>query len=112
MKSLEQVLADRRGDAAVLRRSGHVHEADLIERICEDVAEVAHEYVTWLTEGEAQLRSRRSPPWLRARFPEWERAGHARREGRTRLYRMLIVPRRADTAAAREAGRRAGRQAA
>ncbi len=106
--TLEQVLADWRGDAQVLRRQGHTREAEQIERFAEDVGKSAHEYLTWLREDEAILRSARSRPWLRSQFPIWLEAGHARREGRARFYRMLIVPRRPNVSAAREAGRRAG----
>lgn len=112
MKLLEQVLADNRGDAAVLRRKGHTHDADVIERLCDEIAEASHEYLTWLSEGEAMLRSGRSKVWLRSQFPEWERQGHARRTGREREYRMMIVPRRARVEAAREEGREAARRLA
>lgn len=111
MKSLEQVLADARGDAAVLRKQGHAAQADSIERVCGDVAEAAHEFIAWLSEGEAQLRSGRSAAWLRRQFAEWEHAGHARKDRRQRQYRMLIVPRRADLESARQAGRAAARSA-
>lgn len=111
-RALEQVLADHRGDAAVLRRKGHARDADLIERICDDVGRAAEEYLRWISEEDAQLRSGWSRERLRAHFAEWERQGHARRDGKKRLYRMLIVPRRANTIAAREAGRRAARRPA
>lgn len=107
MKTLEQVLADRRGAAQVLRANGHPHDAELIERICDEVAGAAHEYVTRLSEAEAMLRSGRARPWLRARFPEWEAQGNAWRGPRgERTYRMLVVPRRANIERAYEAGRR------
>lgn len=110
--TLEQVLADERGDAQVLRRNGHGRDADLAERICDKVAAAAEEYLRWLSEEDARLRSGWSVTRLRSHFGEWERQGHARRDGRRRLYRMLIVPQRANTLAARDAGRRAGGQAA
>ena len=112
MKLLEQVLADIRGDAAVLRRNGHQRDADVREKLAEEVAEAAHEYLTWTSESEAMLRSGKSQEWLRARFPGWEEQGHAKREGRERRYRMLIVPRRANVEAAFEAGREAARKMA
>ncbi len=86
-RTLEQLLADWRGDAQALRRRGH--------------------YLRWLSEDDALLRSGRSHGWLRSQFPDWERAGHARREGRKRWYRMLVIPQRANTLAARAAGCRA-----
>jgi hypothetical protein len=106
-KTLEQVLADRRGAAAVLRANGHPHDADLIEAVCDEVAGAAHEYVTRLSEAEAMLRSGRSRVWLRSRFPEWEAQGNAWRGARgERIYRMLVVPRHANVEAAFQAGRR------
>ena len=105
--ALEQVLADWRGDAQVLRRQGYNREAEQIERFADDVARAAEDYLRWLSEDDALLRSGRSRGWLRSHFPEWERAGHGRRDRGRRLYRMLVIPQRANTLAAREAGRRA-----
>jgi hypothetical protein len=106
--ALETVLADKREDAAVLRRLGHAHDADLIEGVCDAVATAAEEYLRWLSEGDATLQSGWSPDRLRRQFPAWERLGHAMYdEKRRRIYRQLIVPHRANTVAARERGRRA-----
>jgi hypothetical protein len=110
MKPLETVLADWREQASVLRRNGHTHQADSIERLCADVGEAAEEFLTWLNEQDAALRSGRSPAWLRKRYPEWEQAGHARRIGGRREYRMVIVPQKANLIAARQAGRDAVRR--
>ena len=106
-RTLEQLLADWRGDAQVLRRQGHERDADSLERCAEDVSGAAEEYLMWLSEEDALLRSGRSVSWLRKQFPEWDQAGHARREGGRRYYRMLVVPQRANTVSAQEAGRRA-----
>lgn len=105
--TLEQLLADWRGDAQVLRRRGHDREAEQVDHFADAVARAAEDYLRWLSEDEAVLRSGRSRGWLRSHFPEWERAGHARREGRKRWYRMLVIPQRANPLAARAAGRRA-----
>ncbi len=108
--TLEQLLADWRGDAQVLRRRGHDREADQLEWFADAVARAAEDYLRWLSEDEALLRSGRSRGWLRSQFPEWQRAGHARRDGRKRRkrwYRMLVIPQRANPLAARESGRRA-----
>jgi len=110
-RTLEQLLADWRGDAQVLRRRGHHREADQIERFAEAVARAAEDYLRWLSEDEALLRSGRSLGWLRLLFSEWQRAGHARRDGRARWYRMLVIPQRANTLAARAAGQRAALEA-
>ena len=109
--SLEQVLADERGSAQVLRAAGHTREADNIDRLLDRVRSSAIDYLDWLTEGEARLRSGKSVEWLRARFAVWAAAGHAKADGRRRLYRQLVIPRRANESAARESGRRGERLA-
>ncbi len=106
-RSLEQILADWRGDARVLRRRGDLRLAEQLERCADEAAVAAEDYIRWLTEDDARLRSGWSLARLRRQFPVWERQGHARRDGRRRLYRMLVIPQRANTLAAREAGRRA-----
>lgn len=106
--TLEQVLADWRESAQALRRTGHGPTADLVERIVRETESAAEEYLRWLSEEDAMLRSGKRRTWLRARFAEWERGGNARRDGRKRQYRMVIVPQGADTLGARDAGRRAG----
>ncbi len=106
--TLETVIADWRQSAQASRRTGHGSTAELVESIVKDVERAAEEYLRWLTEDDAMLRSGRRRGWLRTRFPEWERAGNARRDGRKRLYRMLVIPQGADTLGAKDAGRRAG----
>jgi hypothetical protein len=106
--TLEQVLADAREDAQALRRHGHKHDAELIEALCDKVTAAAYDFLNWLTEGEARLRSGHSVEYLRARFPAWLEQGLARWDGRKRQYRAVVVPQRGNREAAREAGRRAG----
>jgi hypothetical protein len=106
--TLETVLADAREDAQALRRHGHKHDAELIEALCDKVQAAAYEYLNWLTEGEAKLRSGHSSEYLRARFPQWLEQGLARWDGKKRQYRAVVVPQRGNREAAREAGRRAG----
>jgi hypothetical protein len=105
--NLEQVLADFREEAAVLKRAGHPVQAAGIERLCEAVAKATEDYRTWLNESDARLQSGRSVEWLRGQFPGWMAQGLARLNGKKREYRALIVPRRANVSAARAAGRRA-----
>lgn len=112
MTDLSQVLADAREDAALLRKHGHPEQADSIAKLCDAVAESARDYLWWLSESEAVLRSGRAIRWLRTRFREWESTGNARRDGKgTRQYRALVIPQRVHKSAAREAGREAARQA-
>jgi hypothetical protein len=109
---LEQVIADWRGDAQALRRQGHERDATFLEQRADEVVESADEYLVWLSEEEALLRSGRTVSWLRKQFPQWERGGHARREGKRRFYRMLVIPQRANTISAQEAGYRAALEGA
>lgn len=108
MKSLQQVITDWRGDASVLRSRGHTSEAKLLETCAEEVASSAEEFLRFLPETDAQLRSNRSKDWLRSQFPQWEAMGHAEKRNGRRYYRMLIIPQRANVSAAREEGRRIG----
>lgn len=111
---LEQVLADERESVQVLRRTGHVREADNLDRLLDRIRASSIDYLEWLTEPEARLRSGRTTEWLRSRFAEWMAGGHARydAQGRgKRLYRQIVIPRRANQSAAREAGRRGDRSA-
>lgn len=104
-ESLEQVLADERGDAAVLRRRGHAKEAELIERICDRVADAAVDFITFISESDAMLRSGKGVDYFKSRFGSWEREGLARRsptDRRKRQYLRAIVPRRQNLDAIRK----------
>ena len=110
---LEQVIADWRENAQVLRRTGHQHDGDLIDQLLDEVVSASEEFVTWLTEDDAMLRSGRARTWLRSRWPQWAAQGHAKHDERNRrLYRTVVVPQRVNLAAAREDARRTARRAA
>jgi hypothetical protein len=106
--SFAAAIADEREQANVLRLKGHPHDAELVEQVVDRLARAAEEYLTWLSEDEARLRSGKSAAWLRARFTAWEAEGHARYHGRRREYLMLVVPQRVHPSAARVQGREAG----
>lgn len=107
-RDLEQVIADWRGDAQVLRSRGHAHDAKLLEDCADQVVRSAEDYLKFLTESDAMLRSNRARDWFRSRYPEWEAAGHARKQSGVRYYRTIMVPQRANLSAAREEGKRVG----
>lgn len=111
-RTLEQVLADWREDAQVLRKHGNSQIADSIDSLCDAVSDSAEDYITWLSETEARMRSNRSGEWLRRRFPEWAAQGHARLNGRRREYRQVVIPQRGHISAVAEEGRRAAEEAA
>lgn len=106
-ETLEQVIADARGQAAVLRSHGHSTQAKSIEQLADDVSACMRAYLTMLSDSEAMLRSGWSLGRLRGKFAEWERAGFAVLDPRgKRRYRECIVPTRADRSSARLAGER------
>jgi len=102
--TLEQVLADALGDAAVYRRRGDARVAELLEQLADQVSNAAEDYLRFLTEDEAMLRSGHQAPWFRKRRAEWAAAGNAREEGRRWLYRAIVVPQRGNASAAYQAG--------
>lgn len=110
--TLEQVIADAREEAAVLRRHHQAAIADAIGRLADAVQASALDYLNWLSESEARLRSGHDVPWLRARFAQWAEQGLAEWRGAKRYYRAVVIPQRPNLDAARAAGRRAvGRSA-
>lgn len=110
--TLEQVLSDLRGEAAVLRKHGDARVADVMDGIVDRVKAAAEDYITWLEEDDAMLRSAHQRRWFRNQFAMWAAAGNAKREGRKYYYRQLVVPQRANISAARASGREAGLAAA
>ena len=113
VRTLETVLADYRSDADALERTQSASTAKLIRQMCDDVEKAAEDFIVFLGETEAILWSGYAKPWLRSRFPAWERLGHAKLRDhgkRDRMYRRCILPRRADLAAARADAVRTARQ--
>lgn len=108
-RDLDQVISDARSELPILRKHGHDTVAAALEKLLDDVAEASEDYRRFVAEEDAMLRSGHRAPWFRQRYPEWERQGHAKMIRGRRHYRLVIVPRRARLAEAREAGRRAAR---
>lgn len=107
-ETLEQVLADAREDAEVLKRTGHRHDAELTEQLLDRVERSARLFLLWLNEEEAQLWSGMSLRWLRAEYSKLVALGFAEERNGRRRFRACALPRRADLDAMREAGRLAG----
>lgn len=108
-KTLEDVLAAWRADAVVLKRHGHANDAAQIERLCREVEGAAADYLEFVVETDACLRTGRSEKWLRSHFAEWEKQGHARKHAGRRYYRRIVLPIRENLTAAMESGRAAAR---
>jgi hypothetical protein len=98
MKSLEEVIADCRADADALARNLDARLAKILRIKMQEVEEAARDYLTFLSEPDAILWSGKGQGFLRARFAEWQTAGHARLKGRARYYRAIVLPRRAQIA--------------
>jgi hypothetical protein len=109
---IEDVMADLREHVTHLRLGGHALQATTLEQALDRITEALPEYLSWLSETEAQGYTGRTAEYLRARFGRWESREMARWVGRTRWYRRCVLEHRGNVAAAREAGRRAAREAA
>lgn len=110
--TLEQLLVDLREEAQVLGRTGDARGAALLHSTVDRLRDAAEDFITWLSEDDAMLRSGHHVRWLRARYAEWETQGHAKRERGKRFYRQCVIPLRANLSAAREAGRAEARRMA
>jgi hypothetical protein len=108
-KKPEQIIADWRGDAQVLRSRGHGHDADLLEKCADEMDAGLGGFLKWLSEGEAMLKSGRSKDYFRNHFAEWSALGLAELRNNARFFRNVIVPQRAHASAARLAGLRGER---
>jgi len=111
---LEQVLADAREEAAVLRSHSHKAQAESIERVCAAVAEAMPDYLHWMTEAEAELYTGLKTAALRARFHALEERGLAKwdHDRRRRMYRRIGLEHRGNAEAAKQAGQLAVRKRA
>jgi hypothetical protein len=108
-KQPEQVIADWRGHAQVLRARGHTRDADLLEQCAAEIDGSLGGFLKWMAEPDARLKSGRSKDYFRDHFAEWSVLGLAEMRGRTRYYRNVIVPQRAHASAAKAAGLRGER---
>ena len=108
MPDLADVLADMRGEAALLRKRGAVPLADALEEFATAVSAAAEDYLTFVTEKDALLRGAKLA-FLRRNFPTWEQDGHARKVHGVREYRAIMLPRVTPASIAREAARRGER---
>ena len=105
--TLEQVIADAREEAAVLRRAGNVGQAEYVEQLLDKVSTAAEDYLLWLNESDAMIKSGLAERTLRRRFRELQDCGLARyNDRRERQYRAVAVPPRPAVIEARERGRK------
>lgn len=102
---LGTVVADAREEVAVLKRMGNSAQAEYIEQLLDRIKASAEDFLTWLSEDKAYIKSGLSHRTLRRRFRELSDCGLARYNAHgSREYRSCAIPPRADAAAARAAG--------
>lgn len=110
MSDLDTILRRWDDDAAALTRNGEPDKAAILVRCAAEVREAADEWLTWISEEQAALRSGRRVEWWRGQFPALLKRGHARQVGRAkRVYRLAVVPVRDAILQAAEEGRKAAR---
>ncbi len=97
--TLEQVLADWREKANMLRVTKAHVTADTLEQCLTDIAVGAERYLRWLNETDAHLYSGRSLRWLRSHFAAWAGQGQAKKTHRQRYYLMAVLPVKANVEA-------------
>ena len=108
---LKTVLADMLSEADTLDRNDATFAVDRVRSFVKDVERAAEEFLTWLSEGDAAMRAGKSVDWIRARYEQMHREGHARMDKGKRQYRQCAVPRRANIDVAASRGRAAARAA-
>lgn len=105
-RTLENVIDEWRSRQLAASRLEDSRVAKIVGEILADVQQAAEDYLRFVSERDARLRSHKGERYFRTRFPEWEAQGNARRnEKGEREYRLCIVPSRANVVAARERGR-------
>lgn len=105
---LSEVIADARGEAAVLRRAGNVGQAEYVESLCDKVAGAAEDYLKRLSLADARLKSGLNERTLKRRHRELMDCGLAGFDDRRQMwFRACAVPQRAAVVQQRERGRRA-----
>lgn len=104
--TLEQVLIDAREEVNRIGIGSEVAKLEYVHSLLDRVRDAAEDFVTWLVESDAILKSGLSERTLRRRFREMLDCGTAR-YGRTgaREYLAKCIPARANVAAAHSRGR-------
>ena len=102
---LGSIVASAREDVQLLKRMGNAQQAAYIEQLLDQIRDAAEDFLTWLSEDKAYLKSGLSHRTLRRRFRELMDCGMARYSERgEREFRSCAIPPRADATAAKAAG--------
>jgi hypothetical protein len=92
---LREILDDAREDATRLRKTGNVGQAEYVDRLVLKLERAVEDYVTWLSESDAVIKSGLAERTLRSRFRWLRSCGLARYgvKGR-REYLACGIPQR------------------
>jgi hypothetical protein len=82
--------------------------ASSLEEFADKASQAATDYLTFVSEADALLRGA-PKAFLRRNFDAWAQDGHAKKIGRVKYYRAIMLPRRTPESIAREAGRQGER---
>jgi hypothetical protein len=91
---LAAILGTMDEDATVYERNGDAHRAAAIRARATEIREATAEYLQWMTEPEAMLRSGLTRAQVRRLAASHLASGHARRVARGYQLRACVVPRR------------------
>lgn len=114
MADLAHILAKRLDEAEVLERHGGAFSVQQIREFIAEIQTAGPEFITWLSEKEAMIRSGWSKPRLMTQFAQWEEQGYARKNPerpKERQYLAVVVPVRQDASDVEDDAARAARAA-
>jgi hypothetical protein len=94
-RDLNQILADAREEAKIIGRMGNAQQAEYLTSLLDRIQDATEDYLLWLSEEKAQLKSGLSARTLRRRFKELYDCGLARYNVKhQREYRSVAIPSR------------------
>lgn len=114
MADLASILAKRLDEADVLEKHGGAFSVDQIRAFIDEIKTAGPDFITWLSEKEAMIRSGWSKPRLMSHFAQWQEQGYARHNpdrSKERQYLAVIVPVRQDASDVEDDAVRAARAA-
>lgn len=106
---LATAIADMRAESDTLARAHASVPPERLREWAHLIERAAEDYLTFISEGEASIRSGRSEATIRSRYDALAREGHARTVSGRRQYREMMIPRRAQIDEAAQRGREAAR---
>lgn len=101
---LSQLLVDKREEVAMLARAHASVQPEYLTDLLDEFKAAAEDFITWLSESDAMLKSGLSERTLRRRYREMLDCGTARWGKTGREYIAKCIPYRPDIAAARAKG--------